>query len=72
MKCDNFCRNRRRGELYLVAVNDDGEIREACGPVTQDEAEYTHNEAGGFFDSDAETTDWIGENKDSFRVEFEG
>lgn len=60
------------GELYLVAVNDDDEVRDSCGPVTQREAEYTHDEGAGFFNGDAETTEWIIANLDSFKVQFAG
>lgn len=55
------------GEIYLVRVCDDSIIA-ACGPVTHQEAEYTVDDASGWFNDDMDTTEWVILNADSFRV----
>ncbi len=66
--------------LYLVRVSlvrveteedlDYMEILAACGPLSQQEAEYTINEASGWFANDEETADWIAEHTTDFQIIF--
>ncbi len=75
MAVTEIWQHRTSGDVYLVRVAGNGsqhggEIIEANGPVTQADAEYCHNEAGGLFDGDAETTEWVTEHADDFWVTF--
>lgn len=76
MAITEIWQHRTSGDVYLVRVAGDGsefgetEIIEACGPVPQEDAEYTINEASGWFNGDAETAEWISEHADDFRVTF--
>ena len=59
------------GEYYVISLTEDGAVIDtACGPVTLEDAEYTVNEAFGFFDYEAGLENWITDNWNDFVTIF--
>jgi hypothetical protein len=66
--------HRTSGDVFLVEVAGDGtefgetSVRSTFGPLPLSEAEYTLNEASGWFNGTDIDNEWFEQHADDFRV----